>query len=257
MWTLITASGSIDESWFYVVDVAIDLRSGSILGSFIDFGKAAADADEASMIEILESIAKEIAGLEELLKRMYNENLPAVFYQRVRRYLSGWLNDPMLPDGVFYGDEKAPRVYAGASAAQSPLICSLDAAFGVRHQNKADHEGVDTGVSSAGAYLTDMRQYMLRNHREFIRWLEDNLCIRDMVNKPSVSDHVKECFNECLRKLRSFRDVHLQIVTVYIKIQAVKCDGRMVGTGGSNPIQLLKETRSHMDAAFIRTKMAE
>lgn len=247
VWTLCTSSGSIDESWFYLIALMIDSRSGEIIRLIIDSANAARSCSHDALLEYLTKLAALISDLERLLMRMYEENIPAVFYQRIRRYLGGWLNDEELPEGLLYGDDPIPKRLAGGSAAQSPIIQCLDLALGIRHADPQAGE-VDTGVGSAGSYLKEMRRYMARGHREFLDWLEQNVNLREALLVPGAPVPVLEAFNGCVQALRSFRDKHLAMVSTYVTAQAAKAaDGRTVkGTGGSNPIPFLKEVRSHM-----------
>jgi indoleamine 2,3-dioxygenase len=241
-----TASGSIDETWFYLVSIAVDCHSGKMLTTSIEIANAFHRIDYVEMHSLLLQLAEIIVEIERVFCRMYEENIPAVFFQRIRRSLAGWLNDSDLPDGVYYGDEREGRRYAGASAAQSPVIHALDVVLGVSHKSKNDDNG-ETGVTSAGAYILDMRNYMAKNHRDMLRWLEENICIRSMVSGKDIPQNIKDAYNFCLQKLRSFRDTHLAMVSNYIVVQAQKSNSAIKGTGGSNPVPFLKNVRSHMD----------
>lgn len=219
---------------------------------YIRIALASKERDYETFETLLKSLSFEIESLEGILMRMYESNLPAVFYQRVRRYLGGWLNDDSLPEGILYGKEMIPRKYAGGSAAQSPTIQSLDIILGVKHLEK-DHLLGGTGVPSAGAYILEMRKYMARDHREFLLWLEENINVHDMVTQPNVPLKVINAFNECLERLKTFRNKHLSMVSIYILVQAQKTEGKgeTKGTGGSNPVPFLKEIKSHMDTTFV------
>lgn len=247
-----TATGSIDESWFFMVALAIDARSGHLLRTFLTAANAAQLGDHAALHAQLVEIATEIGKIEVILMRMYEGCIPAVFYQRVRRSLGGWLNDPHLPDGLQYGPaggEEWKRL-AGASAAQSPLMQALDVVLGIRHARRPDHEA-NTGVASAGNYIIEMRNYMSREQRGCLEWLEEHVNLYHLVHEPGVSDETRRVYGECVAKLRSVRDKHLAMVSTYIVAQAQKGEDRNVkvtGTGGSNPIPFLKEVRSHMDS---------
>jgi len=50
-----------------------------------------------------------MANMSTSLMRMRERCDPAVFYIRVRRYLTGSENCDALPDGLYYGDETSPR----------------------------------------------------------------------------------------------------------------------------------------------------
>ncbi|PJF18473.1 Indoleamine 2,3-dioxygenase domain-containing protein [Paramicrosporidium saccamoebae] len=246
----LSLDGSIDETWFYLVSIAVDCQSGRVLTTAIEIANAFRRLDYSTMHLLLLQLAELIVEIEEILCRMYEENIPAVFFQRIRRSLAGWLNDENLPDGVYYGDETEGRQYAGASAAQSPVIHALDIILGVNHKAQDSHIG-ESGVTSAGAYLLDMRNYMAKNHRDTLKWLGENVCIRSMVTDEGISQDmlrdIKDAYNLCLQKLRSFRNTHLSMVSNYIVVQAQKSNSIVKGTGGSNPVPFLKNVRSHMD----------
>ena len=256
LWTLTTFSGAVDESWFYTVSIALEAHSAEIIRLCLDISEASNDEDYPHLQSLLHELATKINELTSTLVRMYEENIPAVFYQRVRPYLAGWLNNDALPGGIYYGNETTPRKYAGGSAAQSPLIQSLDIVLGIRHAKCLDHE--NTGVGSAGNYLVGMRRYMSTSHREFLGWLEENINIHAMLNRPGVPANVHEAFNGCVSSLRTFRDKHMAMVCAYVNVQATKCaikgEAELKGTGGSNPIPFLKEIRSHMDKVVIGDK---
>lgn len=202
------------------------------------------------------ALGGEIEGMTGILQRMYEENIPTVFYSRVRRYLAGWREDAELPDGLLYGkasgDGSTDRwhKFVGASAAQSPLIQALDVFFGIRH---AEHSKTAQAFSSS-AYLIEMRQYMKREHCGFLGWLEKNTRVAEAVQAEGVPKEVRDAFNACLAGLRVFRDKHLQIVSVYITLQAQQSgtDCPVLGTGACNPLPFLREVRSCMDAARVR-----
>jgi len=207
-----------------------------------------------NIIESLSALASQIELMELALGRMYENNLPQAFYKRVRPYLSGWTNDPDMPNGLHYGSACTGEKYAGASAAQSPIFHVLDAAIGVLHPAHQPDEvivGKETRVGMPGAYLKEMRGYMLKNHRECIAYLEERLTIRAYVSKNRHHPELLEAYNSCVSALESFRSSHIRMVSFYIVSQAAK-EGRSVqGTGGSNPLPLLKNIRTHVQEAKL------
>lgn len=146
-------------------------------------------------------------------------------YSRVRPFLAGWRCNPALPGGLRYqgvtirwedrhaatshieegADISAcpPQEFYGGSAAQSSLLPFLDIMLGVEHDNKN------------GSYLTAMREYMYRPHREFLAHLEHvtstKTSIRHFLNSltlpsPAV-DEVKAAYNECLEHLQVLQPI--------------------------------------------------
>lgn len=132
---LTTFTGTSDESWFYALPAAIEMRGRHI----IPLAKNALDgverSDPASVARILEEVAEHIQAMKQLLSRMYEKNDPSVFYNRIRPFLAG-TTSPENPDGVFYEDSQGggeSMKLKGPTAAQSSLFPLLDELLGVDH----------------------------------------------------------------------------------------------------------------------------
>ncbi|KAI8149696.1 Indoleamine 2,3-dioxygenase [Fennellomyces sp. T-0311] len=93
--------------------------------------------------------------------------------------------------------------------------------------------------TNRNGFLRAMRMYMPRPHREFLEDLELAANLRSCMLQ--LSQHPKEqlsaeetmvvdVYNECLGLLKSFRDKHVQVVTLYIVNQARK--GPNIAHGG-------------------------
>ncbi|KAI3611667.1 indoleamine 2, 3-dioxyganeseb [Moniliophthora roreri] len=83
---------------------------------------------------------------------------PDFFYSFVRPWSDGgtW---------VFEGEETDTHTLVGSSAAQSPLIQTLDAFLGISSSSDRTTKSKD--------FLRSMRTYMSRSHREFLEHLQD------------------------------------------------------------------------------------
>ncbi len=198
----------------------------------------------------LAKIDEAILGMCLSLEAMSEGCAPFIFYHRVRPFLSGWKHNPTLPNGVVYegtdiaGQEEKRHMYYGGSAAQSALIPFLDICFGVDHSKSKSQE-----------FLLAMRDYMLKPHREFLKYCESVACLRDYVlgamegqtivsdglvgaattagndaanqnsNSNSNSDEEKlfnslrDTYNSCVLGLKRFRNGHLKLVADYIIAQ--------------------------------------
>lgn len=144
---------------------------------------------------------------------------PFIFYHRVRPFLAGWKSNPAVPNGVKYegieiswSDRQdrqpntcmyepmrwqginrratletcSPQFFSGGSAAQSALLPFLDICLGV------DHSEHDKSSNSAG-FLRSMRQYMPRQHREFLDMMEKDACIRQFMvdcQRELIKEHI-------------------------------------------------------------------
>ena len=110
----------------------------------------------------LRKTATAIRGMVASLDTMREGCHPFIFYHRVRPFLSGWKHNPTLVDGVIYEGVSAERQqFYGGSAAQSSLIPFLDIVLGVSHDKTKSKD-----------FLMAMRDYMTREHREFLVYVE-------------------------------------------------------------------------------------
>jgi hypothetical protein len=123
------------------------------------------------VIAQLNKIAVAIKGMCLSIDSMREGCHPFIFYHRVRPFLSGWKDNPILPKGVIYqGVSETPMQFYGGSAAQSALLPFLDIALGVSHIHTKSH-----------VFLQAMRNYMIKPHREFLIYFETISCIREFV----------------------------------------------------------------------------
>lgn len=192
------------------------------------------------LVDLLAPLPSLIREMQEILNKMREECLPWVFYHRVRIYMSGWQHNSSFPkEGLTYGSnlesslkarlvqeqgfdadwiqsyEPAVLSFAGASAAQSPLIQCIDALLGVSHESKE---------ATSESYLMQMRQYMPKQHRETIEWIESwpvklhsTLCSElSSIKDASGANQLKALRNDCLAALEAFRSDHIKIVTTYV-----------------------------------------
>lgn len=272
--TINTFTGSIDESWFYLVSVyfeqegAQSMKLGLEILRLIEQG-----GNERKNIEhisrLLQELAENIDYLGSVLMKMEEMCDPHVFYFRIRPYLAGWkgMSDLGLnKDGVLYGDEPERRNFAGGSNAQSSFLQFLDILLGVRHYSTGEREKTVIGQpnvtnrSPSSAFMDEMRNYMPQKHREFLERLQIVANIKQFVD--ANMDRYPELvlsYDACLAMLKAFRDKHIQIVTRYVVLQARQKDkmGSSTtmrsglakkgiaekGTGGTSLLPFLKQCR--------------
>lgn len=233
--TLHTFTGSIDESWFYLVSTVIERQGAPCLATGINAIRGCRDDKPEVVVENLQKLAEAIDSLTTTLMRMFEMCDPHTFYFRLRPYLAGWKNmaDAGLPNGVRYGDETEYRQIAGGSNAQSSLIQALDIILNVEHhptghrsknkQNLPTAEDAKKKPSSSmnNNFLHEMRLYMPIKHRKFLEDLMQVAEIRDYVLANGEREpELVLSYDACLAMLRNFRDKHIQIVSRYIVIQS-------------------------------------
>jgi indoleamine 2,3-dioxygenase len=229
--TLATFTGSIDESWFYLVSVAIEARGAPILPLVLTAMEAARANDSKTVSACLRRFAERLDDLGGLLQRMHESCDPHVFYHRIRPFLAGSKNmaDAGLPYGVIYedgsGDEQY-RQYSGGSNAQSSILQFFDIVLGIMHRPTGERKDPASESEKEGIapqpkhnFLLEMRKYMPGPHRRFLEDMTGVANIRDYVESHRDNDELTSSYDACLAMLRTFRDKHINIVTRYIVIK--------------------------------------
>jgi hypothetical protein len=222
----------------------------------------------------LKLVADAIYNMYESISAMREGCHPFIFYHRVRPFLSGWKHNPTLPDGVIYeGVSKERFQFNGGSSSQSPLLPFLDMALGVEHESQRTKD-----------FFGAMREYMLKPHREFLKYVEKIIAIRSFIEscqkelnerKPRVKSISKikddgnedpnyrsykilqdliDCYDNCVSNLQKFRTEHISLVAEYIMAQQKKdvnglsnsAGGK--GTGGTELMNFLKPIRDDCTA---------
>lgn len=253
--TLVTFTGSYDESWFYLVSTAIERQGAPCLTHGLDAIKACRDDNPIAVVSNLQSLAESIDSMTTTLARMFEMCDPHTFYFRIRPYLAGWkdMEDAGLPYGVKYGDDGEYKQISGGSNAQSSLIHALDILLSAEHHHHhpgghrrtANGAWPATGEKDCGSsdanndtsnahgtddrsnFLLEMRKYMPQKHRDFLEALTRVAHIREYVMQHAQqTPALVISYDKCLAMLRKFRDTHLQTVSRYIVTQARKAQKR-------------------------------
>ncbi|GAB7350346.1 hypothetical protein MBLNU459_g0977t1 [Dothideomycetes sp. NU459] len=246
--TLTTFTGSLDESWFYLVSVAIEARGAPIIPLMLHAIQAARKGDKYTVIECLRSFAERLDELGSLLVRMYENCDPHVFYHRIRPFLAGSKNmaDAGLPDGVIFDtgskDDRFVQ-FSGGSNAQSSIIQFFDLVLGVEHRPTGKSSSSSPSTSSPHAqngttatsttaeaapavqgpssnFIHDMRTYMPGPHARFLVHVGTVANIREFVATNRHDRALVTAFDACLAMLRTFRDKHIQMVSRYIIVKS-------------------------------------
>ena len=229
--------GGADEDWFILVHLEIEARAASVLRELGPATACAKADDEHGLARRLETIASGIESLCRSLGRMPELCDPYVYYRRVRPYIHGWKDHPLLPEGVVYEGVTAlggrPQRLRGETGAQSGIVPTIDAALGVEHAG-----------DPLRAYLAEMRDYMPPRHRAFLEALESAPSIRAAVLRGSAPD-LHTAYDDCLRWLEAFRSTHLDYAARYIHHQSATgaANPTSVGTGGTPFMAYLRKHR--------------
>jgi indoleamine 2,3-dioxygenase len=231
--TLTTFTGSLDESWFYLVSVAMEARGAPIIPLMLTAIAAAREDDATTVTSCLNTFAERLDDLSTLLQRMHESCDPHIFYHRIRPFLAGSKNmaEAGLPHGVRYEDGSGTetyRQYAGGSNAQSSLFQFFDIVLGIEHRPTGEKKPSppSEGEPERGRapppkhnFIMEMRRYMPGPHARFLSDVQAVANLRDYVERRSSANRpLAVAYDACLAMLRALRDRHIAIVTRYIVI---------------------------------------
>jgi indoleamine 2,3-dioxygenase len=205
-----TASGSDDESWFFIISNAMEARAGPMIETMLAAIDAVDVDDSETIIQSLKSFRSSMDDIGSLVERMDERCNPQRFYHEIRPFLAGSMGMEAagLPNGVFYdeGDGKGSwRKYRGGSNGQSSLLQFCDAVLSVNH-------------ARCNGFHAEMRKYMPGPHARFLEDVETIANIRNYVDNHHDDVALLTAFNEAVAALSGFRDKHIALVTRYIII---------------------------------------
>lgn len=212
---LVRLSGGMDEDWFFVVTIGVELAGAPLLRSLREGADASRHSTDHDLTHRLQQIAAAIEPVRTTLLRIREWCDPHVYTLRVRPFLAGWPE----PGVVYEGVSAVPCKYIGGSAAQSSLIQVLDAALGIMHPQ-----------TRTGAYLTKLRSYMPAPHRSFIEAVERTSRLRERAS--CGSEALRGSYNEVIHQTAEFRRAHIKIAQDYIAGPSPGSVQR--GTGGTS-----------------------
>ncbi|KAE8445643.1 hypothetical protein EG329_012940 [Mollisiaceae sp. DMI_Dod_QoI] len=230
--TLTTFTGSIDESWFYLVSVAIEARGGQTIPLMLTAIQAARLNDSTTVTMCLRAFAEALDDLGTLLQRMHESCDPTVFYNRIRPFLAGSKNmeEAGLPNGVLYEDGSGKeefKQYSGGSNAQSSIIQFFDIILGIEHRPTGEKKDASSESELEGTappakhnFLLEMRKYMPGPHRRFLEDVTRVANIRDYVETHRNNSELTLAYDACLAMLRELRSKHINIVSRYIVLKS-------------------------------------
>ena len=81
-----TFSGSFDESWFYLIPLAIELAGAPAVKAILNALQDFENGETTRISDYLKVIKDNISEMTKILKLMYNRNDPHIFWHRVRPY---------------------------------------------------------------------------------------------------------------------------------------------------------------------------
>ncbi|GAA4523776.1 PrnB family protein [Amycolatopsis samaneae] len=229
--TAVTFLGGVDEKWFYLATVGVELAGAPALPLLAAAQHAVAADDADRLTAALRALEPVLAATTRAFLDVERWCDPHVFYHRVRPFLAGW----PAPGVVYEGVWDHPRVFTGASAAQSSLIQAFDAGLGVPHPHER-----------TGGFLRGMRAHMPLPHRRFLADLEAGPSVHDYAARRPDRPQLTDAYNACVRAVSELRARHLGLTGRYIG--RFERSGAAKGTGGTDFVRLLVQAREETRA---------
>ena len=239
--------GGLDEDWFILIHIDIEANAAPAIAAIPQVLTGTANQDLPTVIEALQTIRSAWLTVNHTMKRMPEACDPYVYYNRVRPYIHGWKNNPALPEGLIYEGVEAyggqPQLFRGETGAQSAIVPTMDALFGITHEQDMLWE-----------YLREMREYMPPQHRAFIQAVEERSQLREFVKaQMHQTPQLRDLYDDCISLIEQFRTQHLEFAARYIHQQTAKANNAIaVGTGGTPFMQYLKKHRDESSQHLLK-----
>lgn len=236
--------GGQDEAWFVLVHVAIEARAGAMLAEIPALIEAADRHDAAAAERGLAKIGTGWNDINAIFDRMPERCDPYIYFQRVRPYIHGWRDNPALGAGLVYEGvpetEGAPQTFRGQTGAQSSIVPTMDALFGIQHAQ-----------DPLRTYLDELHVYRPPAHRAFIDRVRELSRLRAFAAAGPPA--LREAYNDCVVCLTRFRSRHLEYAASYIHRQARDTLGNDtdVGTGGTPFMRYLAKHRDEAERHLL------
>lgn len=239
--------GGVDEEWFTMIHVVMEAQAGGALAGAYYACEAAKTEDWTEVEKGLFKVAHSLGRVYNTFCRMEEKCDPYIYYNRVRPYIFGTMNNPNLPNGLIYeGVEEyngAPQKFRGETGAQSSIIPALDGVLGIDHKGTIGDNKEEDVLKT---YLMEMREYMPPKHRAFIEWCEENGNLRKHLKKRKS---MTIPYNLCIGWMEAFRTKHMEFANTYI-VQQSQSEAKvghggstLYGTGGTPFMKYLKKHR--------------
>lgn len=233
---IVNHTGMKDESWFFMVHVAIELAAVPAIIAVWNGIYALEKKNEEAIIDCLREIQSSLRKMKEYFNRMDEHCDPKVFYVNIRPFVAG-TSGKAFPNGQIYEGVygEKPQKFSGGSAAQSTTIKAFDIFLGVEHDD-ADFL----------KFLDEMKEYMPEKHRNFILYLMGKPSVRKYIEADGSNQELVMQYKSTIDALVAFRHSHKEIVKKFIVDQiehTVNESLKEEGTGGMPLIKFLKSVQ--------------
>ncbi|XP_053318802.1 indoleamine 2,3-dioxygenase 2-like [Spea bombifrons] len=255
--TIVSLPGGDSLQGFVLVTLLVEVAAIPGVKAVIQAVKAMINEERQNLLQALRDMALSINQMSEALRLMYDYVDSDVYYNTIRIFLSGWKNNPSMPDGLIYeGAAEEPLHFSGGSAAQSSVFHVFDELFGIQHQP----ESAD--------FLLKMRQYMPPAHQDFIERIKKVPNLAGYIQRSEDPD-LLAAFNQCITALTELRSLHIRIVSKFVTAAGARARTNQLvkekevikvqerGTGGSQAMVFLKSVRDTCKEGLLKSNTAE
>ncbi|XP_018418761.1 PREDICTED: indoleamine 2,3-dioxygenase 2 [Nanorana parkeri] len=250
--TIVSLPGGDSLQGFVLVTLLVEAAAIPAVKAVIQAVKSLESDDKQRLLIALQDLERSINQMSEALHLMYDYVDSDVYYNTIRIYLSGWKDNPNMPEGLIYeGVSEEPLHFSGGSAGQSTIFHAFDELLGIQHKpNSLD-------------FLLKMRDYMPPAHRGFIRWVQEAPKLPEYVQR-SNDPALLSVFNQCISALTEIRSLHIRIVSKYVNAAGIRArmktnqavtegqEPQERGTGGSQVMSFLKSVRDTCKEGTLR-----
>ncbi|KAM9067754.1 indoleamine 2,3-dioxygenase 2 isoform X1 [Sarcophilus harrisii] len=250
---IVSLPGGESLKGFILVTLLVEKAAVPGIKALTQAINAVLQSSEDELLQALKQMRTSVVDMIKALRQMHDYVDPAIFYAVIRIFLSGWKDNPAIPEGLIYeGVSEEPLKYSGGSAAQSTVFHAFDELLGVCHSKEST------------AFLHRMREYMPPSHRAFIEEIHSAPSLREYILS-SGSCLLREAYNQCVMALAELRSCHINIVAKYVLTGATKAkDGGLSplpgtpqalaarGTGGTAVFNFLKSVRDTTMEGIIK-----
>ncbi|KAL7781131.1 Indoleamine 2,3-dioxygenase, partial [Trichoderma afarasin] len=220
----LTLSGTPDEAGMYLVGLRMELKGAEAL-ELLKLStheiEAGDNIDVDRITTCLTQTTKVIEELKGILMTTKELVRPEIFFNAIRPWLVGADADKWGRKWAWEGKEEVENSkqmltkISSPTAGQSPLIPTLDAYLGIEEDD------------SKRSFLDRVRVYMDHQHEEYLQSLRlRKKAIRSFVQSIAKERGIKApvvvAYNAAVQAMKSLRDAHLVIVTLYIIIPSRK-----------------------------------
>lgn len=260
----LTLSGTTDEAGMYLVGLRMELKGAEaleLLGLSTKEIEAGNDIDVGRITTYLTQTTKVIEELKGILMTTKELVRPEIFFNDIRPWLVGADADKWGRKWVWEGKEEVKdseqmlTKVSSPTAGQSPLIPTLDAYLGIEEDD------------SKRSFLDRVRVYMDHQHEEYLQ----SLRLRKKIIRSFVQGIAKErgtntpvvvAYNAAVQAMKSLRDAHLVIVTLYIIIPSRKSAknsemGAKLSNVDTSPASAKTRDRLHEESSGVNNERAE